>query len=176
MAYVIIAVVLLLIIVPIFSVLPSARQREQMAMRNAARAEGVTVELTSIADPNPKQDKYISHIGKPIDPVLKVAAYRVQRRRSSNWRLLPQVNWRFSRDLEGNWHPQQSASEHISDDLAAWLPEQVVQLPADVEQVEEMNYNIIVYWHERRPGDEKKVFEFLKQCAGLPLHKPLEDD
>ena len=52
MVYVLIGVILLAIIVPIISVLPSARQKERMQMRMVARAAGVSVELTSIDDPN----------------------------------------------------------------------------------------------------------------------------
>ena len=59
MIYLIIGFALLLIIAPIFAILPSARQKEQMNMRRKAMAEGVSVELTSIQDPVPNQDKYI---------------------------------------------------------------------------------------------------------------------
>jgi hypothetical protein len=55
--YVLVGVILIVIIVPIISVLPSARQKERMQMRMIARAAGVSVELTSIDDPNPKQGK-----------------------------------------------------------------------------------------------------------------------
>jgi len=51
MVYLIIGLAVLFIVVPILAVLPSPRQREQLAMRNAARAAGVLVELTSIDDP-----------------------------------------------------------------------------------------------------------------------------
>jgi hypothetical protein len=174
--YVIVAVVLLLVIVPIFSVLPNARQRGQMAMRNAARSAGVSVELTSIADPNPDQDKYTSHIGKKIDPILKVAAYRVQRRRERDWRQLPQVNWCLQKDLGGHWHWTEPASEFMSDELCVWLDENINTLPNDVMQVDETSYNVTVYWHERVKGEEEKVFSFLKHCAGLPLHKPQNEE
>lgn len=176
MTYVIIGVVLLLIIVPIFSVLPSVRQRQQMAMRMAARGEGVSVELTTIKDPNPDQEKYISHIGKRIEPDLKVAAYRVQRHRESGWRQLQQVNWCLKKDLAGAWHWDQPAHPAMSDELQRFLDEQVPALPEDVEQVHEVGYNIVVYWHERNAGDEKVVFDFLKQCAALPLRKPSKDE
>ncbi|HCC44491.1 MAG TPA: hypothetical protein DEQ32_08855, partial [Gammaproteobacteria bacterium] len=60
MVYLIIGIVLLIVLVPIFSVLPSARQKQQMMMRQTARAAGVSVDLTIIDDPNPDQDKYLS--------------------------------------------------------------------------------------------------------------------
>ena len=93
MVYVIIGVALLFIIVPIIAVLPSARQKEQMRMRAAARKAGIAVELTSIEDPEPAQDKYISPTGRALEPVLKTAAWRVQRDRGRGWRELPPVAW-----------------------------------------------------------------------------------
>ena len=102
MVYVLIGVILIVVIVPIISVLPSARQKEQMQMRMIARAAGVSVELTSIDDPNPKQGKYIAYTGKPIPPVLKVVAYRLQRKRARDWRHLPKVSWCMFRGLDNN--------------------------------------------------------------------------
>ena len=101
MVYFIIGIVLLVIVVPIFSVLPSARQRQQMKMRQGARAAGVSVDLTTIDDPNPEQDKYISHTGRSIPARLNVAGYRIQRRRQQNWRRLPEVDWCLKRKLHG---------------------------------------------------------------------------
>jgi len=176
MTYLIIAVILLIIIVPIFSVLPSARQREQMAMRKAAREAGVSVELTSIDDPNPDQEKYTSHLGKKLPTVVKVAGYRLQRRRIGDWRRLPQVNWCLQKKKKSGWQWREEASEHLSAELKDYLDEVVETLPTDVEQVEESGYNIVVYWHERQEGTEEKVFDFLRKCAELPLHRPEEND
>lgn len=175
MSWVIITVLLIVIIVPIFSVLPNARQRAQMKMRNAARGVGVMVELTTITDPNPKQDKYISHIGKRLEPNLKVAAYRVQRKRDRDWRQLPKVNWCLKKSLDGVWQWDEPINEHLSVKLRDWLVNAVEELPDDVEQVEEIGYNITIYWHERAPGDEQHVFEFLGHCTSLPLHEPVPD-
>jgi hypothetical protein len=176
MVYVIIGVALLLIIVPIIGVLPSAQQKAQMRMRNAARAAGVSVDLTSIDDPNPKQEKYTSNTGKALPAVLKVAAYRVQRNRGGDWRQLPKVDWCLNKTREEGWQWAPSAPEAMSDELRQWLPAAVESLPADVEQVQETEYNIMVHWHERTEGDEVSVFDFLKHCADLPLHKPVKDD
>lgn len=175
MVYLIIGLVLLIIIVPIFSVLPSRRQREQMAMRKAAREAGVSVELTSIDDPNPDQEKYISHIGKKIPAKLKVAGYRIQRRRVGDWRRLPSVNWCLKKKLEDGWQWTE-AGDAMSEELKRFVDAEVHHLPADVEQVEESGYNIVVYWHERVKGSEAVVLNFLKSCAELALHKPIDDE
>lgn len=176
MTYLIICAALLFIIVPIFSVLPSARQKEQMAMRTAARGAGVLVELTSIDDPKPKQDKYISPTGRPLPPVLKVVAYRKQRRREGDWRKLPEVNWCRQRVRGDGWHWLVEPGAVMSRDLVAWLEKETERLPDDVEQVEESGFNITIYWHERTKGSEETVLNYLKTCAELPLYEPGEID
>lgn len=176
MAYIIITLVLLVIIVPILSVLPSARQKEQMVMRQVARNAGVQVELTSITDPNPKQDKYISHIGKQLDPILKVVAWRVQRKREGGWRQLPAVDWCLQKNLDGTWAREHWPADTMSEELVEYLNETIEQLPDDVEQVEENTYNLTVYWHERTKGSEQQVIDFLKNCVALPLHRPVDGE
>ena len=169
MVYVLIGVILIVVIVPIISLLPSARQKEQMQMRMIARAAGVSVELTSIDDPNPKQGKYIAYTGKPIPPVLKVVAYRLQRKRARDWRHLPKVSWCMFRGLDNNWHWKAELSEAMNNKLAEWIEAVAPDLPPDVVQIEEDSYNICVYWHEGTKGDEQTVLGFLKNSSELPL-------
>ena len=54
-------------------------------------------------------------------------------------------------------------------ELVNWLNQVAQGLPADVVRIEETNYNICVYWHERTRGSEQLVLEFLKDCASMPL-------
>lgn len=176
MVYVLIGVALLFVIVPIIAVLPSARQKTQMKMRTAAREVGVQVELTTIDDPNPDQDKYTSHIGKKLPTRLNVAAYRLQRKREQDWRQLPEVNWSLYRDLEKSWHWRSPPADEMHPELVAWLDNSTAQLPEDVEQVEENRYTITVYWHERTAGTEQQVFDFLQSCADKPLIAPVDED
>jgi hypothetical protein len=180
MAYIIIGFVLLLIIGPIIAVLPSKRQKAQMAMRKVAMSAGISVELTSISDPNPKQDKYLSNTGKALAPTLKVIAYRLQRKREGHWRRLPPVSWclQKKREAQGELAPWvwTQQSDEMSGDLAAWLEGELPGLPGDVEQIEEAGYNIAVYWHEKKAGDELPVIAFLKACAELPLRKTTDDE
>ena len=174
-AYIIIAVVLIVIVVPLFSILPSPRQRAQMVMRTAARKVGVSVELKEIDDPNPDQDKYISHIGKQIPARLKVAGYRLQRRRASDWRQLPEASWCFQRNLDGSWR-EAALGEAVSGELRTFLRASLELMPDDVVQLEEISYNVVVYWSEREPGSEDNVLNFLKKCIELPLHDPVLPD
>ena len=169
LAYLFIAIILLAIVLPIFSVLPSGRQRKQMNMRQAARAAGVSVELTTIDDPNPEQDKYISQTGRVIPARLKVVGYRIQRPRQNDWRQLSEIQWSLKRNLDGSWL-WSSSGGHLSRELKNFLEEAKEALPEDVEQVEESSYSIVVYWHERTPGSEANVLKFLLNCADLPLY------
>lgn len=169
MVYVLIGAILIAIFVPIISVLPTAKQKERMRMRMVARAAGVSVELTSIDDPNPKQDKYIAHTGKRIPSVLKVVAYRLPRKRASDWRHLPKVSWCMVKDLENNWHWKSRLHVEMNKQLAGWLQSAALNLPNDVVQIEEDSYNICVYWHESFKGDEQIVVDFLKHSSEFSL-------
>ena len=169
MVYVLIGAILVAIIVPIISVLPSARQKERMQMRMIARAAGVSVELTSIDDPNPKQKKYIGYTGKRIPAVLKVVAYRLQRKRERDWRHLPKVSWCMFKDPDNNWRWKSELNEVMNKQLAGWLEDVAPNLPVDVVQIEEDSYNVSVYWHERFKGDEQVVLDFLKHSTDLSL-------
>ena len=158
--------VIFLIVVPLFSILPSARQRQQMEMRRAARAAGVSVDLMTIDDPNPGQDKYISHAGQIIPARLQVAAYRIRRPSQPERRLLPKVEWCLKRELDGSW-AWVSKELHVSSELKNFLDEAKDYLPEDVEKVEESYNNIVVYWHERAAGSEENVLNFLQKCAEM---------
>ena len=176
MAYLIIGLVLLFIIAPIVSVLPSARQKEQMKMRTEARHAGVNVELTRIDDPNPRQDKYISNLGKAIEPIVKVAAWRKPRQRPRDWRELPDLRWSLSRIIDKGWQWDAGPPAGMHPALQAWLPEAVAELPEDVERVEETGFVISVYWHERKLESAEDVIRFLQACADQPLMLPPSDE
>ncbi|MBQ73653.1 MAG: hypothetical protein CMQ20_01360 [Gammaproteobacteria bacterium] len=182
MIYLIIGFALLLIIAPIFAILPSARQKEQMNMRRKAMAEGVSVELTSIQDPVPNQDKYISNTGKPLEPVLGVVAYRVSRKKPRQWRLAPQIDWVLERgdqhspDLPGTWCWVQSKPDALPAEMEKFLIRELACIPGDVVRIDEKNYVLSIYWHESS-GEEglASVCRFLSGCIEIPLHY-LKDD
>ena len=172
MEYLIIGLALLVIIVPSIAILPTARQRQQMAMRNAARAAGVSVQLVSIPDPNPDQDKYLTHTGRPIPPLLQVARYHVQRRRSEDRRVAPALDWALQKQADGAWRWREAPGAAMDAELAAWLELSVRSLPEDVAQVEEKDCDISVYWREREAGGERRVLDFLAACAAQPRRRP----
>ena len=144
--------------------------------------KGISVELTSIQDPNPRQDKYISNTGKRLEPVLKLAAYRVGRKKPGHWRLSPVISWGLERgedcsaDLPAKWCWSQARPDALSEEMGNFLVNEVASLPDEVVKIDEMNYVLSVYWHERS-GEEglASIVRFLNGCVEIPLHN-LQDD
>ena len=175
MVYLVIGLVLLMIIGPIIAVLPSPRQKEQMALRQLAMRLGINVELTTITDPVPKQDKYISSLGKPLDPILKVIAYRKARKMPVEWRRATIVNWTIERrveseddDLPDNWCWVDERPATLQKEFVTHLGTALAELPDDVARVDEMNRILSVYWHERHDAAAvHRIDQFLDSCAAL---------
>lgn len=175
MVYVVIGLVLLLIIGPIIAVLPSQRQKEQMALRQLAMGLGINVELTSIPDPVPKQDKYVSSLGKPLDPILKVIAYRKARKMPDEWRRATMVNWSIERrlesdddDLPANWCWVDERPATLPKEFVTHLSTTLAELPNDVERVDEMNRTLSVYWHERDDAAAvRRIDQFFDGCMAI---------
>ena len=164
MVYVFILLTLLLIVGPIIAILPTARQKERMKMRMAARAVGVSVELTAINDPNEKQLGGVIEIGRRLSSTLKVVCYRLQRKRVNEGRHLPRQSWFMFRDSDNTWQWDQSFNSAVSKEFQAWVALVSSKLPDDVVQIKEENFNISLYWHEAIQGDEKVVLKFLQDC------------
>lgn len=175
MVYLIIGVILLLVIAPIFAVLPSGRQKERMALRKLAMSKGFTVALTRIEDPDPDPGKYLTNTGKPIDRVMDAVAYRAVRRRPSNWRQLPRTDWSVVRrrdatsaDLPPGWAFEGDASLQISNDFKGFLSTHLANLPADVLKVDEENFYVSVYWNEHGGADAvNDIIGFLNACREI---------
>ena len=183
MVYIIISVVLLLIIAPIIAVLPSARQKQQMSMRRDALALGINVELTSILDPIPKQEKYLSSTGMQLEPSLSVSAYRMARKMSQSWRKIPTVNWAIERRvsngdpyLPDTWSWGEKKPENMSEELVDFIATEIILLPDDVVRVDEINRIISIYWHERSDSDGvQQIAKFLDGCTRRPEVKADDD-
>jgi len=183
MVYVGIAIVLLLIIAPIIAILPSKRQKEQMAMRRMAMSAGLSVELTRIADPDPDPEKYLSNTGKPLARVMPAVAYRLSRRRPPNWRQVPQVDWCLVRREAANapglpprWAWEEPYDERMSNELKEFFLQNLAGLPNDVVRVDEAKYVLSAYWNEH--GGEQAVasiVEFLRGCSQVTPYVPPVD-
>ncbi len=173
MIYLGIALVVLLLVAPIVALLPSARQREQMALRRQAMAAGLRTELTTIDDPDPDQDRYVSVTGKRLEPKLKCIAYRLSRPRPPAWRDLPAVEWSLIRVKDGGWRWQDAPSEALSRTLAEAIPGVAREMPADAVRIDESHYVISVYWLEQGGSEGlDAIVTGLKTLAGTPPHVP----
>ncbi|XOV89402.1 MAG: hypothetical protein ACFHX7_05800 [Pseudomonadota bacterium] len=185
MVYLGIVLLLLVIIAPIFSLLPSARQKQQMALRRMGMAEGIRVDLTQVEDPDPDPAAYVSNTGKPLPRIIKVAAYRLPRPRPNNWRDLPRCNWQIGRcknastgELPDGWVYLQPLHEATSEAMKDFLGRALPTLPDDVIVVEEETYVVSVYWREIGGEDAlRQVLAFMKACVQVaPLDlNPLKD-
>ncbi|MBD3648016.1 MAG: hypothetical protein HUJ31_11330 [Pseudomonadales bacterium] len=183
MVYLLIGAVILLIVGPIIAVLPSKRQREQMAMRKKAMAAGVSIEFTSIEDPDPDPEKYLSNTGKPLERIMRVVAYRVLRPKPSSWRQMPRIDWCAVRtgasgsgELPDGWQWANQLPAEMSNELRSFLVNGLQKMPNDVVRVDEVRFVISAYWNERG-GDEDLsiIMDFLSECAGINPVKPMSE-
>lgn len=174
MIYFFIGLAILLIIGPIFALLPSKRQKAQLALRNVARKRGLAVELTQIDDPDPQPGDYISATGKRLPQVKKCIAYRVQRKPQETWQNLPNINWAIARksetsdDLAEGWCWIDTDSDTLSPQFVQTLKNLLRLLPADTFKVDEVGSVASIYWTEQ--GDEQDVaaiHEFLAHVVAV---------
>lgn len=176
MTYLGIVLVILVLIAPIWALLPSARQKEQMALRKRAREAGLRTELTTIQDPDPDTDEYTSITGKPLEQKLQCIAYRVPRPRPSDWRSLPAMTWTVVRG-PGGWQWTQPFPEAASAELRQAVDSALEKLPHDAIRVDEERYVVSIYWHERggEPGVDV-IIEALKSISSTMAHTPRKSD
>lgn len=180
MTWLIIVLVLLLILGPAYALLPSPKQKRQMAMRREAMAEGIGVELTRIEDPDPDPDKHVSSTGKPLERVISVAAYRLNRRKADGWHRIQSVDWSlvkagvkgeakgdgYDLHLPAGWQWHGNVADEMSVGLKGFLCNRLGGLPADVIRVDEIKATLSVYWIESDDEDALgKVIDFLKECV-----------
>ncbi len=176
LTYLIIALALAFIVAPIIAILPSKRQKEQMLLRRKAAGVGLRVDITRIDDPVPKQEKYLSNLGKPLAPNLTISAYRRSRARAEARHPKGAVGWAIEKralpghdDLPGTWAWLPMRPPLISDEYARFLAEALRDLPEDAVRVDEAGGVISVYWHERT-GELglAAVLDFLEGCVAKP--------
>ncbi len=175
MSYLIVIVILFMILAPIISILPSKRQKQQMAFRQQARAAGVSVALAKIEDPDSDRDKYLSATGRPLPRDLACVAYRRPRKRKDNRDGMPvpgtpMPGWALVRDKsvadQLSW--VEADSKNIDPVFRNLVEARVTDLPADIVRIDETAELVSVYWHER--SDEQgltSLLNFLKEVVTL---------
>lgn len=165
MVYLFIGLVMLMIIAPIVSILPGKSQKQIMAVRRAAMARGISVELTTIEDPNPDQDKYRTSTGKALPATLQLAAYKGLSRVNSSAVSFEAFQVQRTPDLD----PSSPDAFHtitdspLSAPCRAFLAQYGVALPATVQQIIWDGRQLKVYWVEQ-PDHQmgEKIFTFIE--------------
>ncbi len=181
MVYIIIGLVLLLIIAPIISIMPTAKQKAQMVKRRQAMANNIRVDLTRIDDPDPDPEKYLSNTGRPLERKCSVTAYRIPRRRPNGWRQAPPTDWAVDR-VEGDnslisvlgWRWNGPPDLKVSKDLSEFIVANLSNLPNDVVRVEEKNFIVSVFWNE--VGEVHDTIDFLNGCVAISIFPEAADD
>lgn len=166
MVYLFIGLVLLMLIAPIVSILPGKSQKQIMAIRRAAMARGISVELTTIDDPNPNQEKYRTSTGHTLPAKLQVAAYKGLSRMGSSSGTLQSFQVQRTLDRETS---SSGAFHAITDTLLPaqsleFLAQHAVGLPATVQQIIWDGRRLNVYWVEQPDmmmGE--KIFTFIEE-------------
>jgi hypothetical protein len=152
LTWLIIIVVLLAAFGPILWLVPSRKDRRLMQVRQAARQEGLTVELDRVPLTNPTAAQRVSAGGVLRDPQLECGRYsyplpgRLQH--LPQWRLLkqagaedgPRPGWVFNPHLA-------SSTPHLQQMLAA-AEALFNQLPEDVVGIEVRSRDVSVFWLE----------------------------
>ena len=170
MSYLIIILILFFVVAPIVAILPSKRQKQQMAFRQSARAAGVSVALVNIEDPDSDRDKYLSATGRPLPRDLACVAYRRPRKKVISQIPLPVPSWRVSRDksLDNQLTWIETDTGDIDPIFLQFIESHLSDLPADVIRLDETAGLVSVYWHER--SDEQglaKLLGFLNEVVTL---------
>lgn len=175
MTYILIGLVLLFVVVPIISILPNEEQRALMKMRKIAMGRGIGVELTTIPDHAAQVGKRVSGSGRPMRPVLKVAAYRRYRKRPQSRHDLPAISWSVFKGpkgddaLPGNWQWQEQPAVQNSRSMKLFLAEKLEHLPESVVSVTEKNRAVSVHWVESGDTSQAEIiFSFLDDCINWP--------
>jgi|TARA_B110000305_G_scaffold109588_1_gene123416 hypothetical protein len=166
MVYLFIGLVLLMLIAPIVSILPGKSQKQIMAVRRAAMARGISVELTSIDDPNPSQEKYRTSTGRALPAKLQVAAYKGLSRQGASPGALQafQVQRTLGQDGSRLGAFQSITDTPLSAPCLEFLGQHAGSLPDAVQQIIWDGRRLNVYWVEQPDTVMgEKIFTFIEE-------------
>jgi hypothetical protein len=137
-------------------VLPSARQRQQMAMRRAAMAKGMQVKITRIKD--------LEYPGEEMPCI----AYRLPRQRVNDpshheWMLYRHSEADPELHIPGWLYDREKGRHRFSDGGA--IAKILLRLPSDVKAVQATAGAVSIYWDER--GDIQDLDTILQVLKAL---------
>lgn len=165
MTYLLIGLVLVLIIAPIVSILPSRSQKQIMQIRQTMMGRGVSIELTEIDDPEPNQAKYQTSTGRQLAAKLKVTMYKkTTTNREASQRV---AAWRVTCDFKSDPKMPQFqpvSSSAIPAKAESLLQSRAVDLPESTAQIAWDGKTLAVFWVEQASSElAEKVFTFLDE-------------
>ena len=161
MTWVIIAVVLLVAFGPVLWLVPSRKDRRLAALRQAARQEGLVVEIKRIPKTNPLPEERVSAGGQVREPVRDCAAYQwllgSKLKHLPAWRLLLKEG-----SADGPWpdwvfEPHVRASEPYLKEVMALIRTVISELPEGVVGLELSERAVLVYWLEGSQSGREDV-------------------
>ena len=160
MTIVIIVLAVILVLGSALWVLPSPREKSQMAMRREAMLKGLQVKLTKVKD--------LEYPGEELHCI----AYRLARKREQG---LKAQAWMVYRDKEGGekgheefripgWNYDLSEGKHRFKNVSE-ISALLTALPVDVIAVQSTGAALSVYWNER--GELEDVTTILDVLGGF---------
>lgn len=167
--WIIIGLILFAAFGPILWLVPSKRDRMLAKLRELARRTGLVVEVTVVPKLGASADERVSAGGKPRDPTLTVAAYRLPMRERTE--LAPSFSFLRHADdrptaLDG-WveHPNVKTRRKPADAESYWQEVQraVEGLGDDFVGVEANATNTCLYWREHLRG--RSVEQIIEDIA-----------
>lgn len=184
LTYILIFLAICTIVGPALWLIPSQRQREQMALRSTARRLGLQVELASLDDPDPDPAKYRSLSGRQYPRLIRCVALRKHRRRTAEWQEPRTPSWKLVRvpasaETPSGWRWEAGDPAQLSEQLRALIELEMASLPADVLAVSEEHLLLSAYWLERSGEAGLRAIESLmSELLSVPLTDPeeAEDD
>lgn len=177
MTWLIIFLVVALIAGPILYLLPNERDTRLTALRAVARAQGLSIQITSVAKLDPSAAERVSAGGKRLQPKTACAGYKLpigrQMSISGEFMLiklppspsvvvdevLPGVGLSLESDkrLWARYSAGGNAAELIQDAFR--------RLPADTLAIALESRNVVCFWQEKAKADEGQV-EVIRAVLG----------
>gem|GEM_PF-1795921 len=171
MTWVIIGIVLLAAFGPILWLVPSRRDRRLAQIRQAARSEGLTVELRTVPNTHPTAAQRVSAGGAIREPVVSCTGYSHTLRRKLT--RLPSVRLLTSPEAERGpregweFNPPVPRPQPYLTQLLAVLEPIFAELPDDVIGVEIEPRTLTVLWLEgpgSGPAEVAQIARVLRAC------------
>lgn len=171
MTWLIIAIVLLAAFGPVLWLVPSKRDRRLATIREAARTEGLSVEIQHVPKTNPSAAERVSPGGVIREPTVECASYSQILRRKLRYlpplRLLKAEGASDGPVLGWIYDPIPDRATQYLERAAEALDELFPGLPEDVLGVEISERAAMVFWLEGPGSGVEAVHEIAERLRAL---------